>query len=85
MQACCINFNEAIKKLFGGQYGLERRLPIALQFVTFSSDQRSILKNASSLPAHIETLMDEFHKRLSDEQMADPEFLLLQARFGKIE
>ncbi len=74
MQACCINFNEAIKKLFGGQYGLERRLPIALQFVTFSSDQRSILKKASSLPPHIETLMDEFHRGLTDEQMADPDF-----------
>jgi hypothetical protein len=49
-QACCINFNEALKKLFGAQYGLEKRLPIALQFVTFDSDQRSILKKASSCP-----------------------------------
>ncbi|MDF2374357.1 MAG: DUF3644 domain-containing protein [Rhizobiaceae bacterium] len=74
MQACCINFNEAIKRQFGSQYGLERRLPIALQFVTFSSDQRSVLKKASSLPPHIETLMDEFHKGLSDEQLDSPDF-----------
>jgi len=40
LQACCINFNDAIKTLFGAQYALERRLPIALQFVTFSPDQR---------------------------------------------
>jgi Protein of unknown function (DUF3644) len=44
LQACCINFNHAIKSLFGLQYGLERRLPIALQFVTFASDQRAVLK-----------------------------------------
>jgi hypothetical protein len=55
LQACCINFNDVIKKLFGSQYGLERRLPIALQFVTFSPDQRAILKKASNLPRHIET------------------------------
>jgi hypothetical protein len=30
LQACCINFNCAIKSLFGLQYGLERQLPIAL-------------------------------------------------------
>lgn len=74
LQACCINFNDAIKKLFGGQYGLERRLPIALQFVTFSSDQRSILKKASTLPPHIETAMTEFHQGLTDEEIADPAF-----------
>ena len=40
LQACCINFNEAIKVWFGAHCGLERRLPIALQFVTFGADQR---------------------------------------------
>ena len=74
LQACCINFNEAIKSLFGKQYGLERRLPIALQFVTFSSDQRAILKKASTLPRHIETMVDAFHERLSPEEQGDPRF-----------
>ena len=50
IRGCCINFNDAIKTLFGAQYGLERRLPIALQFVTFGSDQRALLKRASTLP-----------------------------------
>lgn len=74
LQACCINFNDAIKTLFGPQYGLERRLPIALQFVTFSSDQRAVLKKASYLPAHIESMMDAFHHGLTDEELADPHF-----------
>ncbi len=73
LQACCINFNEAIKSLFGAQYGLERRLPIALQFVTFSSDQRAVLKKASSLPPNISTMMEAFHNALSPQQ-ADPQF-----------
>jgi hypothetical protein len=75
LQACCLNFNDTIKKLFGPQYGLERRLPIALQFVTFSPDQRIVLKKAgSTLPRHIETMMDAFHGRLSPEEYGDPQF-----------
>jgi hypothetical protein len=74
LQACCINFNEAMKQLFGAQFGLEKRLPIALQFVTFDADQRSILKKASTLPANIETMMDAFHGTLTVDEQADPNF-----------
>ena len=74
LQACCINFNDAIKTLFGKQYGLERRLPIALQFVTFDADQRAALKKVSSLPPHIATMMTTFLDRLSDEELSDPRF-----------
>jgi len=74
LQACCINFNEAIKTHFGAQYALERRLPIALQFVTFGSDQRALLKKASTLPPNIEAMMDAYHQGLSAEEQADPAF-----------
>ena len=74
LQACCINFNDAIKGLFGAQYALERRLPIALQFVTFSPDQRAILKKAAGLPRNVETMMDGFEGRLTPEQQADPRY-----------
>lgn len=74
LQACCINFNEAIKRLFGPEQGLERRLPIALQFVTFGSEQRSLLKKASSLPRHVEAMMDAFDKTLTVAQRDDLAF-----------
>lgn len=74
LQACCINFNDAIKELFGAQFSLERRLPIALQFVTFSPDQRAILKRAEGLPRNVEIMMDGFEGRLSPEQQADPRY-----------
>lgn len=74
LQACCINFNDAIKSLFGAQYALERRLPIALQFVTFSPDQRAILKKASGLPRHVEAMMNGFEGNLTEEQQADPRY-----------
>lgn len=74
LQACCLNFNDALKTLFGAQYALERRLPIALQFVTFGSDQRALLKRAGTLPPNIVAMMDAFHSGLSDEEQADPAF-----------
>ncbi len=74
LQACCINFNNCIKRIFGPQYGLEKRLPIALQFVSFDTDQRAALKKATTLPAHIATTMDEFHGSLTVEEQADPNF-----------
>ncbi|MGU3314048.1 DUF3644 domain-containing protein [Sphingomonas sp. M6A6_1c] len=74
LQACCINFNAAIRSLFGSQYGLERRLPLALQFVTFDGDQRTALKAAAGLPANLATTMDAFDGRLNDEQRVDPAF-----------
>ncbi len=74
LQACCINFNGAIKQLFGAQFGLERRLPIALQFVTFDPDQREALRQGSDLPQSIATMMQDFHDKLSPEEQADPHF-----------
>src|SRR5690606_23620555 len=53
LQACCINFNDLLKSLFGAQYALERRLPLTLQFSTFDLDQRALLKKASALPPRI--------------------------------
>jgi len=74
LQACCLNFNDTIKALFGQQYGLERRLPIALQFVTFGADQRAALKKGSALPSHVETFIDAFEEGLSEDDYADPTY-----------
>ena len=74
LQSCCINFNDVIKQLFGARYALERRLPIALQFVTFSLDQRAILKKACGLPRNIEAMIHGFEGNLTPEQQADPRY-----------
>lgn len=73
LQACCINFNDAIKTLFGKEFALEKRLPIALQFVTFDGTQRASLIGAG-LPGHITTAMENFHNSLTDDEQKDPKF-----------
>lgn len=74
LQSCALNFNELLKNGFGVQYGLEKRLPIALQFVSFGSEQRSALKKASGLPKNLEAAIDAFEHGLDEEQMKDPAY-----------
>lgn len=74
LQSCALNFNELLKREFGVQYGLEKRLPLALQFVSFGAEQRSALKKASGLPKHIEAAIDAFEHGLSDDQIKDPAY-----------
>lgn len=74
LQSCALNFNDLLKKEFGAQYGLEKRLPIALQFVSFGSEQRSALKKASGLPKNLEAAIDAFELSLDEEQMKDPAY-----------
>lgn len=76
LQSCALNFNDAMKGLFGLQYGLEKRIPIALQFVSFGMDQRSRMKKASSLPTHVSSFISAFENGLTDEEVKDPAFRL---------
>lgn len=84
LQACCINFNDLLKSLFGAQYALERRLPLALQFSTFDLDQRALLKKASTLPPRIAAMADAFHAGMTDAEQADPAFAYRVAFIPKV-
>jgi hypothetical protein len=83
LQACCLNFNDAIRTIFGKEFALEKRLPIALQFVTFDGVQRAGLIGAN-LPAHIATAMDNFHNGLTEDEQKDPAFRYRVAFIPKV-
>ncbi|OSQ38540.1 hypothetical protein TMES_10250 [Thalassospira mesophila] len=74
LQACCLNFNSFIKREFGPQCGLDRRLSLALQFSTFGTDQRNYLKKESNLPRHIEMTIDHFENNLTEDEISDPAY-----------
>lgn len=74
LQACALNFNELLRQEFGAQHGLEKRLPLALQFVSFGAEQRILPKRASGLPKHIEAAIDAFEHGLSKDQLKDPAY-----------
>ncbi len=73
-QACCLNYNEYIKKLFGEDNGIEKHLSFSLQFSTISTKQKDMLEDHSELPANIQTFIKEFDAELSEKEFADPHY-----------
>ena len=73
-QACGLNYNEYIKKLFGANNGIEKHLSFSLQFSTISTEQKELLEEYPGLPANIQSYIRDFDVELSDEEFSNPHF-----------
>ena len=74
LQACCLNFSEAIKRLFGTRCGLDRDLSLALQFARIDAAQRRAMAAASALPPAIAAFNATFDENLSVDELNDPTY-----------
>lgn len=72
-QACCLNFDNYLCKLFGDELTLAKELSFALQFAKLGIDQISEL-HKFEVPEHIEALDARLQEGLTDEQLADLEY-----------
>jgi hypothetical protein len=72
-QACCLNFESFIVKLFGEKLSLQNELSFALQFAKLDIDQINTFQNFD-IPQQIEALDARLHKDMSEEQLADLEY-----------
>jgi hypothetical protein len=70
-QACCLNYNEFVKKLFGESYGIDKHLSFSLQFSTISEAHATQLRSFNDLPANIASFINDFDDNLSDEDYND--------------
>lgn len=66
-QACCLNYNEYIKKLFGISYGIDKHLSFSLQFSTIKEEHASQLRKFTDLPGNISTYINSFDSNVNDE------------------
>lgn len=73
-QACCLNFNEYIKRLFGSEHGIESHLTFSLQFSGIDEIQKQILEEHPSLPKNIKACIADFEQNLSESERADPRY-----------
>ena len=73
-QACCLNYNEYIKKLFNNKLGIEKHLSFSLQFSTISTEQKDLLKEHTELPANIQGYIQDFDAELSNEEFSNPHY-----------
>ncbi len=73
-QACVLNYNEYIKKLFGSDNGIEKHLSISLQFSTISKEQKELLEDHPGLPSNLQSYIEGFDAELSDDEFSSSRY-----------
>lgn len=73
-QACCLNFNDTIKKLFGDENGIDKHLSFSLQFASLDKEQINTLSAQSNLPANIQTYISQFDDALTEAEFNNPRY-----------
>lgn len=74
LQACSINYNYYIKKLFGDEYGVDTQLGLAIQFSPISPSQEEIMLHNEKLATNIKNFISEFEENLSEEDVRNSKY-----------
>ena len=73
-QACALNYNACIKELFGGEWGIDKFLTYALQFLELTRAQAEGLPVNPAVPDRLTAYMAEFDGTLPDAALDSQEF-----------
>ncbi|MGC9259815.1 MAG: DUF3644 domain-containing protein [Phycisphaerae bacterium] len=73
-QACCLNYNHYIKKLFGEKYAIDKHLSFSLQFSSISREQLDSLPSPAEVPPTIKAFISGFEDDLSEDEFNSPQF-----------
>lgn len=69
LQACAINFDFYIRKLFGDKYGLSKELSLAIQFSPLSPEQKDNLIDNEHIVTNVKNFIVDFENDLTDEEL----------------
>ncbi len=73
-QACALNYNFYLKKLFGDKYGIDNQLTYSIQFIQLTEEQVSGPAPEAELPARLRAYIASFDNNLSEEEFNDLRF-----------
>ena len=73
-QACCLNYNEYIKKLFTSNHGIDRHLSFSLQFSTIGDDHIKQLRQFTDLPPNIASYVNDYDSELASGELHDERY-----------
>lgn len=73
-QACCLNYNEHIKKFFGDERAIDKHLSFSLQFSSITKDHAAQLEAQPSLPTHLKSFVEGFEAKLTEAEFNSPKF-----------
>jgi len=73
-QACCLNYNDYAKKLFGVRFGIDRHLAFSLQFSAITREQSTAVPAHGALPSPIRAYVEGFERQLSESEFNDTRY-----------
>ena len=73
-QACALNYNDYLVKLFGKRYSLEENLSFTLQFVELSEEQLTGPKPEIEIPERLRAYIVEFDGGLTHNEYNSPRY-----------
>jgi hypothetical protein len=73
-QACALNYNDYLKKLFGKRAGIDSHLTYSIQFVELTEEQVSGPRPEASIPERLRAYVAEFDGALTHEEYNSPRY-----------
>jgi len=73
-QACVLNFNYYLKKLFGLQHALDTHLTYSIQFVELTAEQLQLGGTLDSLPHNLRAYIAAFDDALTHDEYNNPRY-----------
>lgn len=73
-QACALNYNEYLKKLFGRRLGIDQQLAYSIQFMELSEEQVADPKGEASIPERLRVYVSEFDGALTHDEYNSPKY-----------
>lgn len=74
IQACSINFNYYVKKLFGNNYGIDKQLGIVVQFAPIQPEQKEHMLNNERLSKNVVNYICSFEEELTDSDIENTKY-----------
>lgn len=74
LQACALNYDYYICKLFGDKYNLSNELSLAIQFSPLTKSQQEILKDNSHITSNVRNFIIDFENVLSDDTLSSSHY-----------
>ena len=73
-QACALNYNSYLKKVFGKQFGIDQQLAYSIQFIELSEEQVSGPKPEAAIPERLRAFVLEFDGALTHDEYNSPRY-----------
>ncbi len=73
-QACALNYNDHVKKLFGDKFGLDQHLAYSIQFAELAAGLTGEPRPEGEIPAKVQSYITTFDSQLSGTQFNSPRY-----------